>query len=90
MFKEEDETCFLKIQSDGNLVCYKQTSDNVEAYWASNTDGKGEGPDFTLVLQNDGNLVIIDSNSKPTWATRLSELEEFVNGERPYAAPIRP
>jgi hypothetical protein len=51
-------------QGDGNLVLIRA---NGQATWASQTDGRGAG---TLLLQNDGNLVLYrNSDGRATWAT---------------------
>lgn len=52
----------LIMQSDGNLVIYKQG----KAIWATNTQGKGG---TWVVMQTDGNFVIYTPQSKPVWAT---------------------
>jgi hypothetical protein len=49
------------VQSDGNVVVYKQT-----AVWSTTTFGQGKGP-FCLRLQPDGNLGVIDSTDKASW-----------------------
>jgi hypothetical protein len=55
---------YFKNQTDGNLVAYLSEG---PAVWASNTAGKGAG---TLVLQDDGNLVLYrNSNRAVIWAT---------------------
>lgn len=55
---------FLVNQGDGNLVVYKARGG---AVWASNTAGNGA---CTLVMQNDGNLVLyLNSDGRPIWAT---------------------
>ncbi|MGI5246611.1 hypothetical protein [Dactylosporangium sp. CA-139066] len=55
---------YFKNQTDGNLVAYLSEG---PAVWASNTSGKGAG---TLVLQDDGNLVLYrNSDHGVIWAT---------------------
>lgn len=56
------------MQADGNFVVYHQHLSNAKPLWASNTNGKGTAP-YRLVAQNDGNLVIYDSDDSATWAT---------------------
>lgn len=53
----------LVMQSDGNLVMYRQGG---SARWATGTDGKPFG---RLDMQTDGNLVLYDPAGKPLWAT---------------------
>lgn len=38
------------------------------AKWASNTWHKGQGP-YRLVMQDDGNFVLYDSQNQATWAS---------------------
>ena len=65
----------LKVQSDGNLVLYKE-GDNI--IWSSNTAGSGTGP-FHLIVQNDGNLCLYDGSGKCTWDTKT-----FGKGKAPF------
>lgn len=53
----------LHMQSDGNLVLYK----NGPAVWASNTAGN---PGAWLAMQSDGNLVIYSAAGPALWYTR--------------------
>src|SRR5580692_4419606 len=54
----------LIMQSDGNLVLYgvdDRTQEYTKVMWASNTKGsdpKGKG--FACLMQDDGNVVVID------------------------------
>ena len=57
-----------RMQGDGNFVVYKHVDGETTAIWASNTNGKGEGP-YCLKMQEDNNLVVYDSNGSPTWAS---------------------
>lgn len=50
----------LVLQPDGNFVLYQ----GVTAQWATWTQGK---PVATAVMQNDGNLVLYDSQQHPLW-----------------------
>lgn len=61
------------MQHDGNLVLYTVKYD-WQRVWASNTTGS----DNRLILQNDGNMVIYDSNNRPIWHTGT------VNGHQLY------
>lgn len=63
------------MQSDGNLVLYKNETNPI---WASNTCNKGKGP-FVCSMQGDGNLVIYDSTNAPTWASNTCG-----KGQAPY------
>jgi hypothetical protein len=58
--------CFgLNAQSDGNLVLYNLKANR--AIWNSGTYGRSVK---NTVFQNDGNLVIYDSNNNAIWDTR--------------------
>lgn len=50
----------LVLQLDGNFVLYQ----GVTALWATWTQGK---PVATAIMQNDGNLVLYDSQQHPLW-----------------------
>jgi hypothetical protein len=52
----------LKMQTDGNLVLYHDTS----APWASNTSGS---TGYAAVLQHDGNFVLYDTEGAPLWSS---------------------
>lgn len=60
-----------RFQSDGNLVVYYSLWNNplqpVGDVWDANTQGH---PNSRLVVQDDGNVVIYDSNNKVLWAIR--------------------
>ena len=60
------------VQSDGNVVVYKQT-----AVWNTQT-WSGQGP-FCLRLQPDGNLGVIDSTNKASWYSN-----SYYKGIGPY------
>ena len=55
----------LRMQHDGNLVCYHDG----RAVWSTGTHNKGPGP-FSLVMQKDRNLVIYGAGHAATWSTR--------------------
>lgn len=59
----QDARSSLVMQTDGNLVLYRQR--NV-ARWSSGTNGR---PVRSLDMQTDGNLVIYDPARRPTWAS---------------------
>jgi hypothetical protein len=58
-----NEVYHVVLQSDGNLVVYKDS----EALWASNTCGNGTAP-YRLVMQDDNHLVAYDVNDAVQWA----------------------
>ncbi|GLJ28994.1 hypothetical protein SUGI_0572290 [Cryptomeria japonica] len=64
--------CFLRLQSDGNLVIYKGSGKG--AVWAINQDCGQGGVKFSfLVIEDDGNLVLYRSKEgklKLMWATK--------------------
>jgi len=73
---------FLVLQVDGNLVGYTSCDFRKEnAFWASNTAGKGAAP-FRLDMQMDGNLVVYDRDSKPTWSSHTHGNKD--SGQRDY------
>jgi len=65
----------LNMQSDGNLVLYR---DRHQVLWASNTNGTGA---YTAVMQPDGNLVVYRQSddaalwSSGTWAYPMARLD---------------
>ena len=65
----------LKFQKDGNL-CFYQASDtnNGEKFiWCNMKHNFGQNPNSTLIMQDDGNLVIYkDGNNNPVWATNTN------------------
>jgi hypothetical protein len=54
----------LKMQSDGNLVLYKNGGG---ALWDSNTNGDGSD---RVIMQEDGNLVVYKSSGSPVWSAK--------------------
>ena len=58
-----------RFQPDGNLVVYYTTTPGLQeiAVWDTNTQGH---PNARLVVQDDGNVVIYDSNNRVLWAVR--------------------
>ncbi len=67
--KSENSKYFFVFQNDCNLVLYDITGGegNWKPLWASDTGGKCS-PKFT-VMQRDGNLVVVDINNSPVWAS---------------------
>ena len=55
------------MQPDGNLVMYDR---NHGAVWYTQTSGRGIGP-FTLSIENDGELKIVDSRGTKTWSNNV-------------------
>lgn len=65
-----NEAYRTRFQPDGNLVVYWSTQSSPLqeiAVWDTNTAGH---PNARLVVQNDGNVVIYDSNNRVLWAIR--------------------
>ncbi len=58
----------LLYQTDSNLVLYRNS--DMHPLWNAGTHGKPVG---TCIMQNDGNLVIYDPNTKPLWNSRTSK-----------------
>jgi hypothetical protein len=54
------------MHQDGNFVIYGFPN----AIWATNTAGR---PDSTLIVQDDGNVVIYEPRPRPVWATNTEE-----------------
>ncbi|KAJ3310136.1 hypothetical protein HDU76_003439, partial [Blyttiomyces sp. JEL0837] len=52
------------LQTDGNLIL----TDNGIAIWQSGTSNKGTAP-YSLIMQDDGNLVIYDTKHAAIWAS---------------------
>jgi len=68
-------SCRLTLQTDGNLVLYRENSNGTETgIWSSRTQGHTAG---ALYFQTDGNLVLYAPGSSPTgthtslWASML-------------------
>jgi hypothetical protein len=60
--------CFqLVMQTDGNLVLYKQSTGR--ALWSSGTYNVGASK---TVMQGDGNLVVYNSVDQPKWNSRTN------------------
>jgi hypothetical protein len=66
--------CNLIGQPDGNLVLYN----NGKIVWSSNTGGFGVAP-FTLIMQDNGNLVWTDANNTVLWSSKTMN-----KGHGPY------
>ena len=59
----------LDMQSDGNLVLYKEPEHR--PIWHTNTVGKGG---FRANLQHDGNFVVCTESSVPIWNSRTQDI----------------
>ncbi len=64
----EGQYKWLGNQGDGNLVIYTETQP-YRALWASGTAGQGAS---TLIMQNDGNLVLYKTGNVPIWASHTN------------------
>jgi DNA-binding beta-propeller fold protein YncE len=60
----------LLLNENGNLALYNSLDNaNVNSViWQSNTENKGVKP-YVLILQSDGNLVIIDNQNQIIWSS---------------------
>lgn len=59
-----------RFETDGNLSIYYALQNNPTqefSVWSTNTQGH---PNSRLIVQNDGNVVIYDSNNSVVWAIR--------------------
>ena len=56
------------MQTDGNLVLYRNDGAVSSVRWHTHTHGKG-CPPYILAMQSDNNLVIYAYGSKHTWHT---------------------
>ncbi|MBB3094093.1 hypothetical protein FHR83_001742 [Actinoplanes campanulatus] len=63
ILRSSDSLYQLRMQTDGNLVLYR----NGAAVWTPNTWGN---PGAETVMQPDGNLVIYRANKTPAWDTK--------------------
>jgi hypothetical protein len=62
----------LLLNDNGNLGLYNSSGDSINSViWQSNTENKGVTP-YILLLQTDGNLVIMDSKSQIIWSSDTS------------------
>jgi len=57
----------LAVQEDGNVVLSDVS--NGKVFWSTNTAGQGVGP-FRLILNLEGNLELIDSQSTVLWLSK--------------------
>lgn len=61
---------FAIIQSDGNFVVYKSSSFKREnALWASKTHNLGNPKPFSLILSQNGELILRDKNQTAVWTS---------------------
>jgi hypothetical protein len=63
---EKNKDIFLVLQQDGNLVLYRGFNDPGQALWSSVTSGRNS---HSAEMQQDGNFVLYDQESKPIWAS---------------------
>jgi hypothetical protein len=61
----ENHNYFAIMQSDGNLVVYKNDGSG-RSLWSTQTAGSGA---IKAVMQNDGNFVLYNAQMHPVWAT---------------------
>ena len=59
----------LEMQTDGNLVMYRNEDGLVS--WHTHTNGKGSPP-YILDMQTDNNLVVYAAGHNPTWDSRTN------------------
>ncbi|SPJ80702.1 uncharacterized protein FTOL_08824 [Fusarium torulosum] len=58
----------VKMQEDGNLVIYDDSGKGKATWHTDTSAGKGNNS-TTLVVQNDGNVVLYNTGGVPIWAT---------------------
>jgi hypothetical protein len=68
-----DERFELVLQSDGNLVAYKEPEH--KAYWATDTVGSDA---VEAKMQPDGNLVLYKDNGEAVWATGAHAIATYL------------
>jgi len=78
-----DGTLILTMQSDGNLVIYKDNKAKDKDTWSTGTHGN---PGAYVHMQGDGNLVIKKSNIPSIWHTGTYNLP---NGGTPINKQVR-
>ena len=62
-YYSDNRHCYIELQTDGNLVLYRE-SDRF-AFWASGTHGDIPNVQF----QSDGNLVMYDKGGSAVWSS---------------------
>jgi hypothetical protein len=72
----------LTVLDDGNVV--HSAVNNGKTYWSSATAGLGGVAPFRLTMQNDGNLVLTDSQSTSLWSSETAGM-----GCAPYSLKLR-
>lgn len=61
---------FALVQKDGNFVVYKSDSFKRDRpLWASNTQNSQSPKPFSLILSQNGELILRDRNQKPIWTS---------------------
>ena len=63
-FYSDSKHCYIELQTDGNLVLYREFDH--KAFWDSGTGGK-DIPN--LQFQSDGNLVLYEKGGSAVWAS---------------------
>jgi hypothetical protein len=65
-----DRKLFLRLQNDGNLVCYtRKVWSPDHAIWSTKTYTTSPVGPYRLIMQDDNNLVLYDGKNKALWAT---------------------
>ena len=62
-FYSDSRRCYIELQTDGNLVLYREFDRKV--FWASGTHGDIPNVQF----QSDGNLVMYDKGGSAVWSS---------------------
>jgi hypothetical protein len=61
------DVLYLQMQEDGNLVIYAK---NLRVIWSSETLVKNPASEYILLVQNDGNVVILTAAGETLWALK--------------------
>lgn len=69
-FYSENGKYYVQIQRDGDIILYKEKpgEKNDKIIWNTETLSKYQGP-FSLVVEKNGNMAIIDGKKESIWAT---------------------
>lgn len=63
-FYTDGRSCYLTLNSDGNLTIFRTSS---QLLWESGTRGSGA---VTANMQHDGNFVLYTADGRAVWSTR--------------------